>query len=314
MNEIKQWFTFTSNSGADVDLNFNKKDTDGNFRIFVDGSFPDQVVFTKLFDSIPFKLNDSDIAKDSVTNNVISRNGNVLIKSGLVTLATNTEAKGTFNNQYLGDNGNIFIESRVPRVNQLPVVFNDVNLTLSNPMGITNTPNDIINVNVATSNSYSTLRNEFVVKASNNFVNWLNSSFTSIQNYVDNKFIYSETRELSGVKVYEFVANSVIQINKPVYIVSNGKVETSNNGITEKEATVIGFSRQLTNQNDVCEVIVEGILDNFTNLNVGNTYYLTSTGITDIKPTTIGQYLVKVGVALTSTKLLVKIDYPIIIS
>lgn len=310
MKEKKQWFLNQNNSGDDIDLNFNKKNTNGDYRIFIDDSYPDQVVFTKLFESITFKLNNSDIAQDSLLNRITSRNGATLISSGLVTLSTNSEAKGLFSNSYLGDNGNILNESRVPRVSQLPVVFAKNNLSVSNPMSILNTPTDIIEVSVATSNLYSNLRNEFEVKVSNNFVNWLNSSFTNIKNYTDSYFTYSTSRELSGVKKYEFVANSVLQINKPVYMFANGKVETASNILTEKEATVIGFTNSSVNQNDTAEIISEGILGNFVGLNIGNIYYLSSSGITDIKPTTIGQYLVKLGVAISSSELLIKLSYP----
>lgn len=129
---------------------------------FLKNNIPSENVFKKLFESITFKLNREDTAKET--------------EQGLVKLATDIEAKN-------GSNG-IDTFSRSIKPSQLttarevitnPISGYDINTILTSPT-------DIIKVDV---DNIILSRNEYKIGIYDNFIIWIKDSFNKIKSYID---------------------------------------------------------------------------------------------------------------------------------
>jgi hypothetical protein len=142
----------------------------------------DDDTYIKLFKSVPFKLNQSDRAKDSDHPNYFQNEGdpNEGVLQGLVTVATDVEAKAF-------SNGDEALYTRVPRVSQLPSVGEDTGtLQLSSvDFDITlipQSPSNWINVRIDPAEDE---RNNYLLRVENDVLNWLRDSFDAVKQYVD---------------------------------------------------------------------------------------------------------------------------------
>ena len=166
LNQSNQDTPLTSKSGTD-----NK----GNIinLTFKNGGYPNQTIWTKLFNSILFKLESNDRAKDSTQNK--SPKGQIY--GGHVTLATNTQAKNR-------ENGDIQLESRVPRVSHLPSVESSVTPTvdMTDPF-VTITAHPIDNILVEKS---GTTKDEYKVSLNNTIFSWIKTTLISFRTSILN--------------------------------------------------------------------------------------------------------------------------------
>lgn len=152
-------------------------------------------IWLKFLNSITFKLNQADRANDSNNPLYIQNVGspNEAIVQGLVTLATDIEAKAW-------QNGEEARYSRVPRASQLPEVNSENNLILaSSDFDITLIPQVPVlgithRIDPAESN-----RNKHLVKLSDDLINWYRDSLDAVKVYVD------------GVDVSEAPTSVVVQ-------------------------------------------------------------------------------------------------------
>lgn len=118
-------------------------------------------------------------------------------------------------------------------------------------------------------------------------------------------------------------ADSTIKIGYPVYMKATGHLDpaqANSAGLTQ----VAGLSISDANAGFACTYITEGTVERTdwtevagsASLVPGNTYFLSPTTagqITNVAPTTLGQYVVRVGRAVTTTKLDVEIELPILL-
>jgi hypothetical protein len=121
----------------------------------------------------------------------------------------------------------------------------------------------------------------------------------------------------------EAEADSTIKIGNPIYIKANGHCDPAK-ADAWATAQVAGVSTSDANAGEICTYIPEGTAERSdwteiagsTLLTPGNTYFLspTITGhITNTAPTTVGHSVVRVGRAVSDTKLDVEIELPILL-
>ena len=110
----------------------------------------------------------------------------------------------------------------------------------------------------------------------------------------------------------QFNCDASLNVNDAVYIVDTQEVAAANaSNITT--SGVIGFVSN--KETDItCDVTLNGVVDGFSSLSVGSTYFLDAIDgrITNIPVTTAGQVVISIGYALSETQLFVKIGSPII--
>ena len=197
---------FSRIKGATVPANEPEQDTppanktavdnEGNIvnTVFVEGGYPSETMFKKLFNSIVFKLNPSDRAKDSADPSQKSPTGDIY--GGHVTVSTNEQAKSY-------SNGDLNKETRVPRVSQLPAVNSSetIDYTHVNVMDIEKAPLENINITI---DATVTERNLFRVMFSNKLLLYLNDAFIKTKNYIDssiNNAINSKSQVISNISL-----------------------------------------------------------------------------------------------------------------
>ena len=96
-----------------------------------------------------------------------------------------------------------------------------------------------------------------------------------------------------------------VAANDCVYISSSGKVKPAK-GDAEATARAVGFSKASALASASVKLVQDGIMDGFSGLTAGSRYFLSSAtagAITLTAPTGVGHEIVKVGYALTATKL-----------
>lgn len=138
-------------------------------------------VWLKFTKSIAFKLNQDDRAVDSDSVLYYQNFGlaNEAISQGLVTLATDVEAKAW-------NNGVETLYSRVPRVSQLPDADVEINQILTSvDFQITLIPANPNNGIVRRIDPAEDERNRFLFKLSDNYIDWLRDAFDAVKLYVD---------------------------------------------------------------------------------------------------------------------------------
>ena len=155
---------------------------------FLKNHYPNENVFKKLFNSITFKLEKDDTAKET--------------EQGLVKKATDLQAKNNDN----GTDG--FTKTVIP--SQLPTIDDINNLELDDfdIAQIPSNPNSILDIVI--DNTINT-RNHYTVQVKYSFLFWLKQSFNKIKDYIDTINI------LNGEVTY---SNVLIEQNK-VNITSN---------------------------------------------------------------------------------------------
>lgn len=143
--------------------------------IFIENAEPSAVNYMKLFKSIPFKLNQSDRARDDQDALAITANGDFI--QGLVMLATDAQAK-------TNDNGVINLYSRVPRVSHLPTAIAGLTTLYSGfkISTIDTTPADTIAIRV---NPAVNSRNEYEFVLSDSYLDWVKQTIADTKDYVD---------------------------------------------------------------------------------------------------------------------------------
>jgi hypothetical protein len=101
-----------------------------------------------------------------------------------------------------------------------------------------------------------------------------------------------------------FTYGETISVNDAVYLASDGKVYKTNASYNDERINnFIGFAKEAGNTNDIKKVQIAGIVEDFSGLTTGSYYYLSDTagGIN----TNAGTYFKKIGIAISSTKLLI---------
>lgn len=118
-------------------------------------------------------------------------------------------------------------------------------------------------------------------------------------------------------------ADSTIKIGNPLYLTGVGHVDPARAdaaGTTQ----VVGLSITDTNAGQTCKYLTEGRIERsdwtditgVANLSTGVTYFLDQTvagQITSTAPTTVGDYVVRVGRAVNTTTLDIEIELPILL-
>ena len=178
--EYREWYSrkFKKSGGSKFDqepgfpLEIPIKDGSNQKHRLNDGEYPSESMFKKLLHSLLFKLNKEDRAKDNTEN--LNHNG--LVMGGHVTLATDVEAKDL-------DNGDESMESRVPRVSQLPTVEELPSISI-NPdyFQVTDSPTNVLDIDVDPS---TLIRSNYQGKITDEFMNWLLDTFNFIKAYND---------------------------------------------------------------------------------------------------------------------------------
>lgn len=118
-------------------------------------------------------------------------------------------------------------------------------------------------------------------------------------------------------------ADSTIKIGYPIYMKATGHLDPAQ-ADAAGPTQVIGLSISDANVGFACTYITEGTVERTdwtevagsATLVPGNTYFLSPTTagqITNVAPSTLGQYVVRVGRAITTTKLDVEIELPILL-
>lgn len=158
--------------------------------IFKEDNEPTEENYTKLFKSITFKLNASDIAKDSANN----RNAQNQIYAGLVTVATDAEAIAF-------DNGDETKETRVPRVHHLPETVEGNNVVISGFAITTINAAPVNSVAVARDITNNT-KSIYKVNLADTFLNWQKDNVAKIKDYVDSSAISGSVTIDSGPSLF----------------------------------------------------------------------------------------------------------------
>jgi hypothetical protein len=106
-----------------------------------------------------------------------------------------------------------------------------------------------------------------------------------------------------------FTYGETISVNDAVYLkASDGKVYKTNASYNDERIhNFIGFAKEAGNNNDIKMVQIGGVVEGFSGLTTGSYYYLSDTagGISSI----IGTHLLRVGIAINSTKILLLSDF-----
>lgn len=149
---------------ADNEVNFPTDYQIGNQTVknrFLRNNFPSENVFRKLFESITFKLNSEDTAKEN--------------EQGLAKKASNTQAKN-------GNNGNDGF-TRLVTPSQLPTVEQTINDSIGgyDIVSISANPDNIIDVTEVG----NTNRNQYKIKVVGDLFYWIRDTVNKIKVYID---------------------------------------------------------------------------------------------------------------------------------
>lgn len=128
---------------------------------------------------------------------------------------------------------------------------------------------------------------------------------------------------VSEIEYQSAEADSTIKIGYPIYLKANGHLDPAQANAAGP-TQVAGLSLSDTTAGFACTYITEGTVERTDWTEVagsallvpGNTYFLSPTTagqITNVAPSTLGQYVVRVGRAVTTTKLDVEIELPILL-
>lgn len=197
--ELPSWFLDTNAQGQELGFDKTRQDGKTGNRLFKNGHYPDEEVFTKLFASQTFKIKVEDQAKDSSRNIQISDLGDSTLVSGLVTLSTNDEAKAF-------ESGNIALESRVSRTNQLPETVDGQQQSIT----IDDDLFDGIIVNTADTSTEADTRLKYQSSINPDFLTYLKT------------LIEKATDPLGTVKAYHGTEQDLQNSGKP-WLIADGK-------------------------------------------------------------------------------------------
>ena len=104
-----------------------------------------------------------------------------------------------------------------------------------------------------------------------------------------------------------FTAGESIATDELVYIETDGKVWLTSAVGSISEAAIIGMSTETVIADDPVIVQTTGVFTGLTGLTAGSTYYLSGSvdgEMSDTAPSSSGDHIVKVGIAVSSTTLL----------
>jgi len=218
--------------------------------IFTDDSIrPAEINYEKLFNSILFKLESEDRAKDSNDPNYRSPGDGIepnssIIKAGHVTLATDNEA-------YTHDNGDESLYSRVPRTGQLPVTEEAVNIQVGdngfNINLIPTNPVDGIDVEklirqIIDPSGNNNQTTHYDVSLSDNQINWYKQAFDAIKAYIDTVMVYAG--DLSANNTTEEGHTISIELT-PADASSTNRFTVSANIVVDNDPTLPGSSNTI---------------------------------------------------------------------
>lgn len=106
--------------------------------------------------------------------------------------------------------------------------------------------------------------------------------------------------------------DGTIARTKVVYVSAAGEVQLAR-ADASGTAAAVGCVADATIATEASgQIQTDGVLDGFSGLTPNSTYFLdptTAGAITDTAPTTSGHHVVKIGRALSTTELLIDIDY-----
>jgi hypothetical protein len=139
--------------------------------------------------------------------------------------------------------------------------------------------------------------------------------------YVPNEPILPTMPEAIGYQTAE--AGSTIKVGNPLYIAGDGRVYLAQaNTAGQSQAVCLSLSDVVPGQ--ACTYITEGYVERLdwteiagtVNLTMGATYFLNPSlagRITSTAPSTVGQYVVRIGRAINATTLDIEIELPILL-
>jgi hypothetical protein len=156
----------------------------------------------------------------------------------------------------------------------------------------------------------------------NSAINLEDLSNVNITNVIDGQVLTYNTTLGKWINsedsLIQLEADEDILAGQPLYLKQNGKVALAN-GSSISNAKVIGLASITAKDNFTVNILNEGMLslDDWTDitgsndLTVGLEYYLNTSGVgllTVTAPTAIGEYVKKVGLALSSRVMLINIS------
>lgn len=112
--------------------------------------------------------------------------------------------------------------------------------------------------------------------------------------------------------VNSFTANGALLDRDLVYISAADSVSKADTAAGGDAAKAIGFARSAAADTASVEIQTDGVLDGFSGLTVGDSYYADPSNpglITNVKPSGAGQSLVLAGIAVSTTSLFIKVEY-----
>ncbi len=120
-------------------------------------------------------------------------------------------------------------------------------------------------------------------------------------------------RTVYSVAGFESIAFENVTQGQPLYArSSDGKLGLARAGGTEDEARVVGFAQTTKATGDTVRCLVFGNLET-SGLDAGELYFLSTSygGITKTPPSSSGQFITRVGEAVSSASLHVSLEPPI---
>lgn len=107
-----------------------------------------------------------------------------------------------------------------------------------------------------------------------------------------------------------YIAGENLMLHRVVYINTDGKVYNADSSDISQMNKIIGITVENEVTNGIVPVVTIGTINGFTNLNIGNEYFISSSGaLTNIPPTT--GFTQIMGVAVSNTELLMNMQVPI---